>query len=148
MVAVIGLLGLRQFTEVALAVPAHRASPSADHCRRYRGNRRHDRRRAGLGWRCYMSPGAHTEHAFEDRVEEELRIQGWSPGGGTFDAGLGLDTGDMFQFIGATQVKKWERLIELYGGDQATAQRHFKQRVAAEVDARGVLDVLRQGVRD
>ena len=95
-----------------------------------------------------MSPGAHTEHAFEDRVEEELRIQGWSPGGGTFDAGLGIDTGDMFQFIGATQVKKWERLIELYGGDQATAQRHFRQRVAAEVDARGVLDVLRQGVRD
>jgi type I restriction enzyme, R subunit len=95
-----------------------------------------------------MSPGAHTERAFEDRVAEELRIQGWSPGGGTFDAGLGLDTGDMFRFIGATQVKKWERLIELYGGDQDTAQRHFRQRVAAEVDARGVLDVLRQGVRD
>ena len=44
--------------------------------------------------------------------------------------------------------KRWNKLIELYGGDHDTAQRQFAQRVAAEIDARGVLDVLRQGVKD
>ncbi|WP_261561756.1 type I restriction endonuclease subunit R, partial [Frankia tisae] len=62
-------------------------------------------------------------------------------------AELGLDTAEMIRFIGATQPRKWDRLEELYG-DRAVAHRQFCQRVAAEVDARGVLDVLRQGVRD
>lgn len=95
-----------------------------------------------------MNPGAHTEYAFESRVEFELVARGWARAAGTFSAELGIDTGEMFRFIGATQVKNWERLVELYGGDQATAQRQFAQRVAAEIDSRGVLDVLRQGVRD
>jgi type I restriction enzyme R subunit len=95
-----------------------------------------------------MSPGVHTEYAFESRVEADLVGRGWAPAQGTFNAELGIDTGEMFRFIGATQVKSWERLIDLYGGDQPTAQRQFAQRVAAEIDARGVLDVLRQGVRD
>jgi type I restriction enzyme, R subunit len=95
-----------------------------------------------------MTPGAHTERAFESRVEAELVDRGWKRAQGTFRAELGIDTGEMFRFIGATQVKKWEWLVDLYGGDQDTAQRQFAQRVAAEIDARGVLDVLRQGVRD
>ena len=95
-----------------------------------------------------MSPGAHTEREFESRVEAELVDRGWSPAQGTFNVELGIDTGEMFRFIGASQGDTWERLIELYGGDPATAQRQFAQRVAAEIDARGVLDVLRQGVRD
>jgi len=93
-----------------------------------------------------MNPGAHTELAFEDRVEAELG--GWSRAQGTFNVELGIDTGEMYRFIGATQQKKWDRLIELSGGDTSAAQRQFAQRVTAEVDARGVLDVLRQGVRD
>jgi len=40
-----------------------------------------------------MTPGAHTEYAFESRVEEELLAQGWSPAPGTFSAELGIDTG-------------------------------------------------------
>ncbi|MGH3826707.1 MAG: type I restriction endonuclease, partial [Pseudonocardiaceae bacterium] len=95
-----------------------------------------------------MTPGQHTEHAFEDRVEAELFAVGWSPAPRTFDAELGIDTGVLDQFIGATQQPSFDRLIELYGGDQPTAQRQLAQRVAAEIDARGVLDVLRQGVRD
>ena len=95
-----------------------------------------------------MSPGVHTEYAFESRVEEELLAQGWSQAQGTFSAELGIDTGEVFRFIGATQVKNWNRLVDLYGGDQPATQRQFAQRVAAEIDARGVLDVLRQGVRD
>jgi type I restriction enzyme, R subunit len=94
-----------------------------------------------------VSLGALGEYAFEERVEYELLQRGWVRGQETFEPELGIDTGEMFRFIGATQVKNWERLIELYG-DQPLAQRQFAQRVAAEVDARGVLDVLRQGVRD
>jgi type I restriction enzyme R subunit len=95
-----------------------------------------------------MSPGAHTERAFEDRVEAEILANGWQRSEGTFRPELGFDPGEMNHFIGATQMESWNRLIDLYGGDQETAQRQFSQRVAAEIDARGVLGVLRQGVRD
>lgn len=95
-----------------------------------------------------MNRNAYAEFAFESRVEAELVGRGWVHAQGTFNVELGLDTGEMYRFIGATQVKRWNKLIDLYGGDQSTAQRQFAQRVASEVDARGVLDVLRQGVRD
>ena len=95
-----------------------------------------------------MSPEALRERKFEERVEFELVDRGWARAQGTFSVELGIDTGEMFRFIGATQAKNWERLIDLYGGDQPAAMRQFAQRVAAEIDARGVLDVLRQGVRD
>ena len=94
-----------------------------------------------------MSSRAYTEQAFEDRVEEELLSRGWQRAQNTFSAGLGIDTGELFRFIGGSQGDSWERLVGLYG-DQPTAQRQFAQRVAAEIDARGTLDVLRQGVRD
>jgi type I restriction enzyme R subunit len=95
-----------------------------------------------------MSPGPHTELAFEDRVEFELVGQGWSKAQGTYNKELAIDTGELFRFIGASQAKRWDKLIEFYGGDPDTAQRQFAQRVAAEVDSRGVLDVLRLGVKD
>lgn len=94
-----------------------------------------------------MSTGALTERAFESRVEDELVHQGWVRAQGTFSPDICIDAGEMFRFIGATQIRAWERLVELYG-DQPTAQGMFAQRVAAEIDVRGTLDVLRQGVRD
>ena len=94
-----------------------------------------------------MSPGAHTERALEDRILYELTGTGWSLGQGTYDAELGVDTGELYRFIGRTQSTNWEKLIELHG-DQDTAQRRFAQKLASEVDARGVLDVLRHGVRE
>ena len=95
-----------------------------------------------------MSPGVHTEFAFEERVEYELLRRGWIRGPRAYDAELGLATAEMWEFVGKTQVKKFEKLIELHGGDQATAMRAFAIRVANEVDTRGVLDVLRHGVKD
>ena len=95
-----------------------------------------------------MSPGVHTEFAFEERVEYELLRRGWIRGPRAYDAELGLATAELWEFVGKTQVKKFEKLIELHGGDQATAMRAFAIRVANEVDARGVLDVLRHGVKD
>ncbi|WP_432931967.1 type I restriction endonuclease subunit R [Microbispora sp. CA-135349] len=95
-----------------------------------------------------MTSGAHAERAFENRVEAELLTRGWSRAQGTFNVELGIDTGEMYRFIDVTQQKSWDKLVGFYGGDQSTAQRQFAQRVASEIDARGVLDVLRQGVRD
>ena len=95
-----------------------------------------------------MSPGIHTERAFEDRVEYELLQRGWEPASGLFSAELGIHTGALWEFIGRTQIKRWNKLIELYGGDPDVAQRHFALRLAGEIDSRGILDVLRQGVKD
>ena len=95
-----------------------------------------------------MSPGVHTEFAFEERVEYELLRRGWIRGPRAYDAELGLATSELWEFVGKTQVKRFEKLIELHGGDQAAAMRAFAIRVANEIDARGVLDVLRYGVKD
>ena len=95
-----------------------------------------------------MSPGAYTERAFEDRVEYELLRRGWDVASGLYSAELGIQTGALWEFIGKTQIKRWNKLLELHGGDQDTAMRQFALRVASEIDSRGVLDVLRQGVKD
>ena len=95
-----------------------------------------------------MSAGALGERAFEDRVEYELLQRGWARASGLYSAELGLHTGALWEFVSKTQMKKWNRLLELHGGDQDTAMRQFAQRVASEIDSRGVLDVLRQGVKD
>jgi hypothetical protein len=95
-----------------------------------------------------MTLKAPSELAFDSRVEEELILRDGVRAQGTFSPELCLDAGEMYRSI-ATQIKSWERLTELYG-DQPIAQRRFAQRVAVkiEIDARGVLDVLRQGLRD
>ncbi|MBC8093410.1 MAG: type I restriction endonuclease subunit R [Pseudonocardia sp.] len=75
---------------------------------------------------------------------------GWLRGDPSgYDRALGLDTGELFAFVGATQVDEWQRLMVAYGTDDPNdAQRRFAARLAAEIDARGALDVLRHGVRD
>jgi type I restriction enzyme R subunit len=95
-----------------------------------------------------MSPGVHTERAFEDRVEYELLRRGWDVATGLYSAEMCIDTGDLWLFISKTQMRRWNKLLELHGGDQDTTMRQFALRVASEIDSRGVLDVLRQGVKD
>jgi type I restriction enzyme R subunit len=65
-----------------------------------------------------------------------------------FDAVRGLDTAELFAFLGATQADEWEKLKKLLGGDPNSAQAKFADRLAAEIDRRGTVDVLRQGVVD
>ena len=66
-----------------------------------------------------------------------------------FDAAAGVDTADLFEFIGATQGEVWGRLVDAgYGGDANAAQAGFVQRLASELDKRGTVDVLRRGVVD
>ncbi len=89
------------------------------------------------------------ERGFEEAVEAGLLARGYlrsSPA--HFDAALGLDTSELFAFVGATQPREWESLLARYGGDADAAQRGFARRLAAEIDRRGTVDVLRHGVTD
>lgn len=65
-----------------------------------------------------------------------------------FDAVRGIDTAELFTFIGATQAESWNRLVKLHGGDQNIAQAKFADRVAKVLDERGTIEVLRKGVDD
>jgi type I restriction enzyme R subunit len=90
----------------------------------------------------------YKEERFEAAIEAELLAEGWHKGVPSFyRPELGLDTSELDAFVGATQHKAFEKLISAYG-DIATAQRELAKRVAAEIDKRGTLDVLRNGVKD
>lgn len=58
----------------------------------------------------------------------------------------GLDTPELFSFIGATQAAEWSKVIELEGGDPNIAQRRFCERLVKVLDDRGTVAVLRSGV--
>lgn len=92
--------------------------------------------------------GVHTEQAFESAVQAHLLAHGWVPGAAShYRRDLGLDTAVLFEYIGATQPKEWQRLLELYGAADR-AQAAFAKRLASEIDSRGTIDVLRRGVDD
>ena len=91
-----------------------------------------------------------NERGFEDSIEASLL----SDGGyikslpSNFDPVLGLDTAELFAFIGATQPTEWEQLLGRYGNDPDAAQRGFAKRLAKELDDKGTVEVLRHGVSD
>ena len=77
------------------------------------------------------------------------RKDGTTDGESHFDGVAGLDTADLFEFIGATQPGEWVRLVDAgYGGDEVLARAGFVQRLASQLDKRGTVDVLRHGVVD
>jgi len=90
------------------------------------------------------------EFAFETEIADWLVDRaGYTAGAPAhFDPERGIDTAELFPFIGATQIEAWNRLIMLHGGDPDTAQRAFADRLAKELDSRGTVDVLRRGVVD
>ncbi len=90
------------------------------------------------------------ERHFEDAIEAHLLDHGRyiKSISSYFDPVLGLDTAELFAFIGATQTDEWENLLGRYGNDADTAQKGFAKRLGAELDARGTVDVLRHGITD
>ena len=90
------------------------------------------------------------EIGFEEAIETWLVDHGGytSSSPQHFDRVLGLDTAELFAFIGETQVNDWNRLLERHGNDADAAQRSFVRRLAADLDTRGTVDVLRHGVDD
>jgi len=62
-----------------------------------------------------------------------------------YDRDLCLIPQDRLDFILATQPKEWSRLKEYYGAD---VKKRFLQRLSHEIERRGTLDVLRNGIKD
>ncbi len=112
-----------------------------------------------------------AERAFEDAIECALLQHGpdacaggtievrevpppfgSTPPGGYYkrtsadhDAGLCLLPRDVVDFVLATQPKEWQKLTQHHG---AAVKEQFLKRLAGEVERRGALDVLRQGIKD
>lgn len=96
-----------------------------------------------------MSP-VHHESVFGDAIVAALLASGWQLGSNTdYRPDLGLDTSQLFTFIGATQPEEWAELVtHYYGGDADAAQAGFAKRLDQAITADGLLDVLRKGVKD
>jgi len=61
-----------------------------------------------------------------------------------YDKAHCLLTGDVLDFIYATQPKEWDKFKKQY---EADAKMRFFQRLSGEIRARGTLDVLRKGIK-
>ena len=88
----------------------------------------------------------HQEVAFETAIEHDLIDAGWAKGSpANYDRALGLDTVRLVEFVTATQPDEWAKLEQIYG---ASVTDKVLARIAAEIDTRGTLDVLRNCVKD
>lgn len=87
-----------------------------------------------------------TEKGFEEYVEEHLLKSGYVKGNANdYNKEFALDTKILFDFLEDTQPKKMERLKEIYKD-----QYQFKvlNRLNRELNNRGMIDVLRHGIKD
>ena len=87
------------------------------------------------------------EKRFEQDIEEFLITKGGYVKGdpSVFDRKLALDTGAFVSFIKASQPKKWERYVKIYGTD---SEKQVVDRFCREVKMAGLLKVLRKGFTD
>jgi type I restriction enzyme R subunit len=80
-----------------------------------------------------------------------LPPSGFLPGGyhrrrtSDYDPRLCILPDDVVNFVLATQPKEWKRLAEHHGG---AVKEQFIKRLATEIERRGTLDVLRNGIKD
>jgi type I restriction enzyme R subunit len=88
-----------------------------------------------------------TEQAFEAAIEAWLVDHaGYEIAkNDQFDAALALDSETLLAFIKETQPDTWDKLATSYGGN---VDKTVVARIASECDSRGLLDVVRNGVRD
>lgn len=92
---------------------------------------------------------AGSEQSVEAGITEAMVVSGWLTGAARhYERQVGLDTSEVFAFIGATQPDEWAKLLAYHGNDPDVAQQHFAQHLAKQIDERGPLDVLRRGVKD
>jgi len=116
--------------------------------------------------------GRISERSFEEAIEQALLAPGpdaeprgasslaepqpppygdYAPGGDQkrraeeYDRALCLIPRDVVDFVLATQPKAWQKLKGHYGGE---GEARFLKRLASEIESRGALDVLRQGIKD
>ncbi|MDK0523297.1 type I restriction endonuclease [Streptomyces sp. ML-6] len=95
-----------------------------------------------------MSP-IHSESAFGDAIVVAMTERGWREAQPEdYQADLGLDTNELFTFLGETQIDEWNELLAVYGKDVNAAQRGFARRLDKAISEEGLLNVLRNGVKD
>jgi type I restriction enzyme R subunit len=89
---------------------------------------------------------------FASAVRETSPPFGENPPGGyrrrkpdDYDRTLCLLPRDVVDFVLATQPKEWKKLAQHHG---AAVREQFLKRLAAEIERRGALDVLRNGLKD
>ena len=88
----------------------------------------------------------YTETDFEDHIEEHLNQADYrSRQSSQYNKSLCLIPNETLQFIQDTQPEVYQRLEQQLGGD--TSQK-LLDRVSKQIASRGVLDVLRKGVKD
>lgn len=88
----------------------------------------------------------YLEKDFEAHIETQLHRNGYtSSQAKDYDKTLCLIPSTLINFIKKTQAKPFQALERQYGADTAVK---LMQRIASEIETRGVIDVLRQGVKD
>jgi len=93
-----------------------------------------------------MSPKNLTEERFEDHIERHLvQSHYFSINSSSYDKNHCLIPSQLFGFIQKTQIKVLEKLEIQYGSQ--TEEKLIK-RISSEIESRGVIDVLRKGVKD
>lgn len=88
----------------------------------------------------------HREIHFEEEICAHLGAHGWlyaEGDAGRYDRERALFGEDLVAWLGATQPEAWEQLARMYGG---AVEATVLDRVRAQLDQRGTLDVLRHGV--
>ncbi|MBL8940109.1 MAG: type I restriction endonuclease subunit R [Archangium sp.] len=88
----------------------------------------------------------HKEISFEDEVCEYLKVHDWlySVGDATdYDRARALFPADVLAWVQATQPTAWETLTKNHGSKAAVT---VLDRLRAELNLRGTLDVLRNGI--
>ncbi len=93
-----------------------------------------------------MTAKNYREENFEDHVVERLVESGYRQRQPSeYDRELVLIPEDVIAFIRATQPKEYERLEKQYG---TNTDRNICLRLTGQIQQRGVLDVLRKGIKD
>jgi type I restriction enzyme R subunit len=86
-----------------------------------------------------------SEKSFEESIESGLAGHGYSKRvPEDYDRNLCLITGDLFDFLYATQPKEWEKLKKICGPD---AKSRLLKRLFDQIEQRGTLEVLRKGIK-
>jgi len=93
-----------------------------------------------------MTPKNYLEQDFEEHIEECLVNSGYTPSDPSrYDKTFCLIPDTLIKFIQATQPKTLQKLELQYGTE---TQDKLIKRVSSEIANRGVIDVLRKGVKD
>ena len=88
----------------------------------------------------------YTETDFEDHIEQHLNQSDYrSLQSSHYDKSLCLIPSETLRFIQMTQLQEYQKLERQYGAETPDK---LRDRVSREIKNRGVLDVLRRGVKD